>query len=91
VNCARNRTRVVECGLWLRIGFIGASALAAGLLQLFDGEVKPMSALALAVGGGVLAAVSWWRARTVLAIVDRTSAVSAGAPSRTSARAAAGM
>lgn len=77
-----------ECGLWLRIGFIGASGLAAGLLQLFDGEVKPLSALALAVGGGVLAAGSWWRGRTVLDIVDGAAAVTAQISRKTSTRAA---
>jgi hypothetical protein len=29
---------LVACSLWLHIGFIGASALAVGLHQLFDGE-----------------------------------------------------
>ena len=86
----RARRALIECGLWLRIGFIGASTLAAGLLQLFSGEVKALSALALAVGGGVLAAGSWWRGRTVLDLADRASAVIAGAPSPASARAAAG-
>ena len=56
------RRALVECGLWLRIGFIGASGVAAGIIQLLGGEVKPLSALALAVGGGVLAALSWRRA-----------------------------
>jgi len=80
----------LECGLWLRIGFIGASGLAAGLLQLFEGEVRPLSALALAVGGGVLAAASWWRARRVLDTADGAAAVTAGVPSPDSFGAAAG-
>jgi len=81
---------LVESGLWLRIGFIGASGVAAGLIQLFDGEVKPLSALALAVGGGVLAAVSWWRARTVLENADGATAGPAVTPSCASDRALAG-
>jgi hypothetical protein len=72
---------LIECVLWLRIGFIGACGLAAGLLQLFDGEVKPLSALALALSGGALAAISWWRGRTVLDIVDGAAAVTAGVSS----------
>ena len=76
---------LIECGLWLRIGFIGACGLAAGLLQLFDGKVKPLPALALAVSGAALAAMSWWRGRTVLDIVDGAAAVTAEVPSLASA------
>ena len=67
---------LIACSLWLHIGFIGATALAVGLLQLFDGEAKWSSALALALSGGVLAAASWRRARTVLEHAERSSAVS---------------
>ena len=45
------RTLVV-CGLWLLLGFIGATALAAGLLQLFEGGPRWMWASALAASGG---------------------------------------
>jgi membrane protein implicated in regulation of membrane protease activity len=68
---------LIACSLWLHIGFIGATALAVGLLQLFDGEAKWSSALALALSGGVLAAASWRRARTVLEHAERSLAVSA--------------
>jgi hypothetical protein len=78
---------LIECGVWLRIGFIGACAFAAGLRQLFDGEVKPLSALMLAVGGGALAAFGWWRGRTVLDNVDGAAATagssSLASPART--------
>ena len=44
----KNIERVlVACSLWLHIGFIGASAVAVGLLQLFDGEARWSSELAL--------------------------------------------
>ena len=66
---------LIACSLWLHIGFIGAAALAVGLLQLFDGEAK-WSSLALALSGGVLAAPSWRRARTVLEHAERSLAVS---------------
>lgn len=85
------RRALVACGLWLRIGFVGASAVAVGLLLLFDGEVAPLLALALAVGGGVLAAASWWRAATVLDVADGAAAVTDGASLPASARAAAGI
>ena len=57
---------LVRCGLWLHIGFIGATAVAAGLLLLFQGEAKWLSALALIVTGGMMAAVGWYRGRVVL-------------------------
>ena len=67
----RARRALIESGLWLRIGFIGASGVAAGIIQLFGGEVKPISALALAVGGGVLATLSWRRAGAILESADK--------------------
>jgi hypothetical protein len=73
------RRTLLEYGLWLRIGFIGASAVAVALLQLFSGDVSPLPALALAAGGGVLAAGSWWRCRTLLNLADWAPAVAAGA------------
>jgi hypothetical protein len=51
--------------LWLHVGLIGATALAAGLLQWFDGDPRlPWSPL-VALFGGVLAAVSWRCDRTI--------------------------
>ncbi|MDH5245464.1 MAG: hypothetical protein OEW98_03365 [Betaproteobacteria bacterium] len=61
---------LVASGLWLRIGFIGACGVAVGLIQLINGGAKPVSALALALAGGVLAATSWRRAKTVLKSAD---------------------
>jgi len=76
----------VICGLWLRVGFIGASAFAVGLMQLFGGEVKAVPALALAIVGGLLAAFSWRRARNSLDVADdATSTVKATAGSPASA------
>jgi hypothetical protein len=69
------RHALVESGLWLRIGFIGASGVAAGIIQLLGGEVKPISALALAVGGGVLATLSWRRAGFVLESADKPTSI----------------
>jgi len=57
---------LVASSAWLRVGFIGATAAAAGLLQLLEGDFAWLSPLALAFCGGVLAAVSWSRARAVL-------------------------
>jgi hypothetical protein len=57
---------VIAFGMWLRVGFIGASAVAVGLIQLFSGDVKPLSALGLAAGGLLLALLGWQRARKSL-------------------------
>ena len=82
------RLALVVSGLWLRVGFIGACGLAAGLHMLFYGETKPLSAVALAVGGAVIAAFSWRRARAAL---DRADAAVVVTPSgATPARAFAG-
>jgi hypothetical protein len=70
---------VVAFGMWLRAGFVGASAVAVGLLQMFSGDVKPLSALALTAGGLALAFFSWHRARKSLdAMDDGAAAVEAG-------------
>ena len=68
---------LVACGLWLRAGFIGASALVAGLMLLFTGESTPAVAIGLAVGGGLLAPYAWRRSR---AILERADAAAAAAP-----------
>jgi hypothetical protein len=74
---------LIACSLWLHIGFIGA----VGLLQLFDGEPEWLSVLALVFFGGVLAAASWRRARTVLEHAERKSGVATDAPSESTSRA----
>jgi hypothetical protein len=61
---------VIAFGMWLRVGFIGASAIAVGLIQLFSGEVKPLSALGLAFGGLLLALFGWQRARKAIGAAD---------------------
>ncbi len=59
---------LVACSLWLHVGLIGASASAAGLLWLLGGEAGWLSALALAISGGMLAVASRRRARTASAM-----------------------
>ncbi len=55
-------------GWWMRAALISAVAAVSGAIFLFTGDVKPVPALALAVGGGLLAPYSM---RRVLAIADR--------------------
>jgi hypothetical protein len=69
---------LISCSLWLQIGFIGASALAAGLLKLFDGGWTWVWSLALAIAGGVLTAASWRRSRIALVHAGWASATSTG-------------
>ncbi len=68
------------CGLWLRVGFVGASAAVVGVIQLFGTEASPLSALALAVGGAALAVLSWRRAHVVLDRADGLNAPTAVTP-----------
>ena len=78
---------LVACSLWLHIGFIGACALAAGLVSLFEGEATWPWAVALVFSGGVLAAASWRRGLTVLEHAERASSVGIDAPSESTSRA----
>jgi hypothetical protein len=57
---------LVACGLWLRVGFLGASALAFGLVALLGGEPGPVYALAIALAGGALTVFAWRRARIAI-------------------------
>lgn len=71
---------LVASNFWLHLGFIGASVLAAGVLQWFDGEPGWPWALPLALLGGVLAAVSWRQSLAVLDDAERAVAADAEAP-----------
>lgn len=79
VHHSSERT-LVACSLWLHMGLIGASASAAGLLWLFGGEAEWLSALALAISGGMVAAASWRRARSILGYAERAAAIGEAAP-----------
>lgn len=71
---------LIASSLWLHIGFIGASVLGVGLLQLFDGEANRPLPLALAFFGSLLAAATWRRGLTVLQHAERASVVATDAP-----------
>jgi hypothetical protein len=70
-----NERALVVCGLWLLIGFMGATAVAAGILQLCDGEANWLLALMLVVCGGILTATSTYRARVVLESAERPTGI----------------
>ena len=63
--------RLLACGLWLRLGFVGASAVAIGVIQLFGHDASPLSAFVLTMGGGALGILSWRRAHAALTDVDQ--------------------
>jgi hypothetical protein len=77
---------LVACGVWLHSGFIGAVALAAGLLELCDGEPS-LWALGLVFFGGVLAVASWRHAWSILAHAKPASAVATDAPRQSTSHA----
>jgi hypothetical protein len=66
----RSSYSLLACGLWLHIGTIGAFGLAGVLHQMFNGEMQPLSALALAAGAGLVMVMSWRRAVAVLDVDD---------------------
>jgi hypothetical protein len=75
--------QLIGYSVWVHIGHVGAVAVAAGLLQLLNGDTTTLSALALACSGGVLAAASWRCALNALERADFPSiaaGTSAGAP-----------
>jgi hypothetical protein len=79
----KDERALLVSGVWLYVGLVGATAVAAALLQLLD-EGGWLSALALAVSGCVLAAASWSRARSVL---DAGRTAGAEAPGKPGSRA----
>ena len=69
------------CGLWLRIGFVGACVALAGIVALFGGDGTPLSALTLAAGGVALAVFGWRRAYAAVDVIERHEADAAEATS----------
>jgi hypothetical protein len=69
------------CGMWLRLGFVGASATMAGIVALFGGDGTPLSALALAAGGAALAVFGWRRAYAAVDVTEPHEDDAAGATS----------
>ncbi len=61
---------LIASGLWLRLGFVGASGSVAAMIAMFTGDTGPWAALPLAIAGAALAAYSWRRALAVLERAD---------------------
>jgi hypothetical protein len=81
---------LVACGLWMRLGFVGASVVAVGLIQLFGSETSPLSAFALAASGAALAVLSWRRAHAALSKSDGPATPTVAEPAPASVRSVAG-
>ena len=81
-----SRTLVVS-SLWLHLGLVGATVLAAGLLQSLNGDPRLPWAPVVAFLGGVLAAASWRRGFAVLEEAERASGAAADASGKSTPRA----
>jgi hypothetical protein len=57
---------LIVCALWLHIGLIGATAVAAALVVLVGGDAAPLPPLGVAILGGSIAFLAWRRGRRVL-------------------------
>ena len=65
---------LIVSGLWLRAGFVGASALLGGLVLLFTGDASATFALVCAIAGGALALFAFRRSRAALHPADASTA-----------------
>lgn len=73
----RARGALLACGFWMRAAFVGASAVAVALVQLFEGEWSVPRALLCAVAGVAVAFLSWRRARAALDAMDEIDGAAA--------------
>ena len=54
----------------MRVGFLGACGLAIALIMLFNGDARPVHALAGVVVGALVAAFAWRRSWVILDRAD---------------------
>ena len=75
---------LTRAGLWMRVGFVGASVAALGLVQLFGGTGS-LGNVALVAGGVALTMYAWQRTTRILDRADAAAAAreAAAAPSGT--------
>ena len=64
----------------MRAGFIGASATAIGVIQLFNGEWSALSALSTMGAGAALVVLCWHRARAALGDADEPATALGATP-----------
>jgi hypothetical protein len=66
---------LARSGAWLIAAYVGASAVAIGVLHLIQNEGNPLPALLLVFAGGAWADVAW---RSAYRAIDRVDAVTTG-------------
>ena len=76
----RVQRALVACGFWLRVGFVGASAAAVGVIQLVEGEWSVLRSLVCAGAGVALTFLSWHRAHATLNGVDEPATMPVATP-----------
>ena len=84
----------MQSGLWMRVGFVGASVLATGLVSLLSGgghATGAPTALAAMVIGGAIAWFSWRNVAVLLRQLDELEAAAAATPTASGATGAAGL
>ena len=74
----RNAGAYVAVGLWLRLAFIGASAVIASLVAFVGSNARSVDPLLFAACGAWLAIVSWRKGWIAL---ERAASDGSGAPS----------
>ncbi|HVO88412.1 MAG TPA: hypothetical protein VMV45_07715 [Casimicrobiaceae bacterium] len=62
---------LVECAMWLHVGYIGTAILIVALLRFVSGETPWISAFAFAMIGSLLAIGGWRRAHRLLVVRGR--------------------
>jgi hypothetical protein len=77
---AETRRSLLACGLWMRAAFVGASATAIGVIQLFEGEWSVLAALLTVAGGIALTLLSWRRVKGALSDEDEPATASGPTP-----------
>ena len=70
---------MIASGLWLRVGFVGASAVLIAVLRAFDGDVNLLTTLLTALAGTAVAAWSWRKGWQALIRADATTPAPAAA------------
>lgn len=66
----RDGLATIRIGAWLSAGIIGAGMLAVGALLMVQGANPGLTAFAVTVAGGVIAAFSWRTVSHILASFD---------------------
>ena len=82
---------LVKSGMWMIVGYTGASVSALGLAWLFDGYANPLAALALVLAGGALALYGWRSGYRVLDRIDAPVTPVAGQARAAASRSASGL